>query len=101
MSGWDPRWQENTCPVCGRAFTVTPTDDVMLPACGCFDDPVDHQWPCERCGLEHVYACLDKGPVPQRRLTAIVDETGRVVAQVEGEREGAALADEFIVRPDS
>ena len=95
----DMRWKENTCPICERTFTVTPSDDYLVPGCGCFDEVEAGHYPCESCGLKHYYACLDKGDPPTRRLTAIV-ENGVVIAQVEGGLEGAALADEFFVNPE-
>jgi hypothetical protein len=96
---WDGRWQQNTCPICERTFTVTPSDDYFIPACGCYDDAEPGHYPCESCGIPHVYACMDKGSMPERRFTAIVGSDEKIIASIEGEREGAALADEFIVRP--
>lgn len=95
----DMRWQENTCPICDRTFKVTPSDDYFIPACGCYDDAEAGHYPCEPCGMTHVYACLDNAKPPTRRATMIVGADGSIIAQVEGEREGAALADEFIVEP--
>ena len=51
---------ESTCPVCSRTWTVTPLDDCMLPACGCFGDDTTADNPhriCHSCGLGHVLRC--------------------------------------------
>lgn len=47
---------ETTCPICSRTWTVTPWDDYLIPACGCYgDDP--RNAPCESCGLRHAWNC--------------------------------------------
>lgn len=51
---------ESTCPVCDRTWTVTPFDDCMLPACGCYGDDTSAANPhriCHRCGLAHARRC--------------------------------------------
>jgi len=49
---------KSTCPLCLRAWTVTPFDDCLLPACGHFGDDVSSpNCPCERCGLAHALRC--------------------------------------------
>lgn len=98
-TAWDGRWQENTCPICERTFTVTPSDDYLIPACGCYDNAEPGHLPCESCGITHVYACLDKGKPPERRFVAIT-EGERVIAQAEGKDAGDALIGEFIVKPE-
>lgn len=49
----------STCPICGRSWTVTPWDDCLLPACGCYGHdvgPGNPNRPCNRCGLRHALA---------------------------------------------
>lgn len=46
----------STCPVCTRTWEVTPHDDCMMPACGCFGtdaSAANPARPCEGCGLRH------------------------------------------------
>ena len=50
----------STCPVCGRMWLVTPLDDCMLPACGCYGHDTSAANPariCEPCGLRHAFNC--------------------------------------------
>lgn len=48
----------SVCPVCSRHWLVTPADDCLLPACGCFGhDPSHGDRPCEACGLAHALTC--------------------------------------------
>lgn len=52
------------CPVCGREWLVTPLDDCMLPACGCFGQDVSENNPsriCESCGMTHAFTCAKMG----------------------------------------
>ena len=95
----DMRWKQNTCPICERTFQVTPYDDIFIPACGCYDDAEGGHYPCEACGLPHVYACLDKGEAPERRFVAITDGD-RLIASAEGKEAGDALIGEFFVTPE-
>jgi hypothetical protein len=47
------------CPICGREWLVTPMDDCMLPACGCYGSdtgPDNPNRPCHRCGTIHAFA---------------------------------------------
>lgn len=94
----DIRWQQNTCPICGRTFRVTPTDDVFIPACGCYTDADAGHYPCESCGLKHYYAHEGK-EAPERRFVAITDGD-HLVATAEGKEAGDALLGEFFVDPD-
>src|SRR5262249_43831460 len=51
---------ESTCPVCKRHWVVTPSDDCLLPACGCFGSdtsPANPTRPCESCGMAHAFNC--------------------------------------------
>ena len=51
---------ESTCPICFHTWTVTPLDDCLVPACGCFGDdvsPANPYRPCWQCGVEHVDTC--------------------------------------------
>lgn len=89
-------WKDNTCPICERTFKVTPTDDVFIPVCGCYDDAEPGHLPCEECGLKHIYAHDNREP-PARRFTAIIDGEGALIASAEGKEDGDALAQEFIV----
>lgn len=60
-AGW------STCPICGKTWVVTLTEDCLIPACGCYgnDTRVDnHGRPCEPCGLAHVDSCVR---MPRRR----------------------------------
>jgi hypothetical protein len=113
----DLRWKQNTCPICGRTFQVTPTDDYFIPACGCYADADPGHFPCEECGLSHIYACANaprqrgfwgvvsrvvmraKPPPPDRRLLEVVDGD-RVIARAKGKEAGDALIGEFFVAPD-
>lgn len=50
----------STCPQCGRRWWVTPLDDCLVPACGCYgtDTGADNpERPCHRCGLAHATSC--------------------------------------------
>jgi hypothetical protein len=50
----------STCPTCDRTWTVTPSDDCMVPACGCFgsDTSADNLTrPCDSCGTRHAWTC--------------------------------------------
>jgi hypothetical protein len=52
------------CPVCDKVWLVTPHDDCMMPACGCFgrDTSFMNYWRvCENCGIDHAMKC-DKMP---------------------------------------
>jgi hypothetical protein len=51
-------------PVCGKEWLVTPFQDCMLPACGCYGDDVSEKnpsRPCERCGFHHAVTCPKMG----------------------------------------
>lgn len=48
------------CPVCARSWTVTPLDDCLMPACGCYGHDASHRnpaRPCHTCGLAHALGC--------------------------------------------
>lgn len=48
------------CPICGRTWLVTPYDDCMIPACGCYgkDSSAENpNRPCEKCGMDHARNC--------------------------------------------
>lgn len=92
----DLRWTQNTCPICGRTFKITPQDDILVPACGCYDTAPDGELPCEPCGISHVYSHTGEEP-PERRLVGVVDGD-QVVADAEGDA-GDALLGEFFVEP--
>lgn len=50
----------STCPMCGRHWLVTPDDDCMIPACGCYGTDTGAQnpdRPCQACGLLHAWNC--------------------------------------------
>lgn len=52
----------STCPVCGKTWLVTPSQDCMLPSCGCFGydtSEANKYRPCEPCGLRHALECPD------------------------------------------
>lgn len=54
----------SNCPICGRQWRVTPTDDCLMPECGCFGEDVtakNPHRPCERCGIEHAVTAHRKG----------------------------------------
>lgn len=56
-----PTAGESTCPMCGRAWTVTPFADCFMPACGCYGDDAsaaNPNRPCESCGLSHAWKCV-------------------------------------------
>lgn len=70
----------NRCPVCKRVHEVTPTDDVLLPACGCFGrdlESVDAA-PCEACGFAHIMRC-DHFTAGTRRVVHAVMEGAPIV----------------------
>lgn len=67
------RWKANRCPLCSREFQVTPSDDVLIPACGCYDAAPEGEYPCEDCGIAHVYACQGMGEPPTRRVVVFVE----------------------------
>ena len=49
------------CPVCKREWLVTPLDDCMLPACGCYGHDTSENNPnriCHSCGMNHTKTCL-------------------------------------------
>lgn len=94
----DLRWRDNTCPICNRTFRVTPSDDTFIPACGCYDDAEPGHYPCEECGLAHVYSHEGKEP-PSKRFVVITDGD-RIVAEAEGKEAGDALLGEFFIDPD-
>jgi len=51
---------KSRCPMCGRKWIVTPTDDCLLPACGCFGhdtSELNPNRPCNSCGLNHAFSC--------------------------------------------
>jgi hypothetical protein len=48
---------ESTCPICNRDWLVTPFDDCLMPACGCYGKntgPSNPDRVCEECGLAHM-----------------------------------------------
>ena len=48
------------CPICEREWLVTPFDDCMIPACGCYGDDVgatNPARPCDECGTRHAWSC--------------------------------------------
>jgi len=50
----------SNCPICERSWLVTPLDDCLLPACGCFgwDTTSANPFrPCETCGHQHWANC--------------------------------------------
>jgi hypothetical protein len=50
----------SVCPICGRQWHVSPVDDCMVPACGCFGHDVfatNPYRPCEYCGVTHAREC--------------------------------------------
>ncbi len=52
----------STCPICERAWLVTPLDDCLVPSCGHYgDDPgaSNPDRPCHSCGLSHALECVD------------------------------------------
>lgn len=54
----------STCPLCQRHWLVTPHEDCMLPACGCFgfDYSADNpSRPCTNCGIRHAWTCEKRG----------------------------------------
>lgn len=59
--GYHNGW--TSCPLCHRTFWVTPRDDCLVPACGCYGtrgsatDGANHERPCFRCGLDHGARC--------------------------------------------
>ena len=53
---WNLNAGMSTCPVCERSWLVTPANDCLLPACGCFGSDTSEKnprRPCEACGLKH------------------------------------------------
>jgi len=56
------------CPVCEREWLVTPFDDCMLPACGCFGTDTSSGNPnriCHNCGMAHARTCnIESNPTP-------------------------------------
>jgi len=45
------------CPICGKFWLVTPQNDCMMPACGCFGkdfSEANPARPCEDCGKKHM-----------------------------------------------
>jgi len=51
-AGW------STCPLCEKHWLVTPREDCLVPACGCYgDDASQGDRPCEPCGLNHAWSC--------------------------------------------
>ena len=53
----------STCPICNREWLVTPGDDCLMPACGCYglDATVGNpNRPCEECGTAHAMMCQKK-----------------------------------------
>jgi hypothetical protein len=68
---------ESTCPICNRHWLVTPNDDCLLPACGCFGgdtSAANPARPCEACGLKHM---AKHDPV-----FALTEEKPRHVAEI-------------------
>lgn len=65
-----PNLGETTCPICSRTFLVTPRDDCMMPACGCYGptcsamDREKKDRLCEACGVAHAMKC----PKPKEKL---------------------------------
>jgi hypothetical protein len=54
------------CPMCGLRWWVTPANDCLLPACGCYGNvtgPENPERPCHRCGLTHAVRCKQKAEV--------------------------------------
>lgn len=50
----------STCPLCQRAWLVTPGDDCLLPACGCYGrdtSEANASRPCHACGFSHALSC--------------------------------------------
>lgn len=50
----------STCPICEREWLVTPFDDCMVPACGCYGNDTsaaNPARPCDTCGTRHAWSC--------------------------------------------
>ena len=50
----------STCPDCGKHWLVTPRNDCMMPACGCYGfdaTEANPTRPCETCGIRHAWTC--------------------------------------------
>jgi hypothetical protein len=50
----------STCPICKKEWLVTPSEDCMVPACGCFGNDAsaaNPNRPCEPCGIKHAWTC--------------------------------------------
>ena len=50
----------STCPICGRYWLVTPEDDCLQPACGCYgyDTNEENKYRvCHKCGIKHAMNC--------------------------------------------
>lgn len=62
----------STCPICKREWLVTPFDDCMVPACGCYGtdtSAANPHRPCDDCGTSHAWAC-SKIEGHERRVAA-------------------------------
>ena len=56
----EPNAGMSKCPVCGKEWLVTPGNDCLLPACGCFGSDTSAANPnriCEPCGMHHFANC--------------------------------------------
>ena len=50
----------STCPICRKTWLVTPREDCLLPACGCYGNDTEatnQSRPCENCGMAHAFSC--------------------------------------------
>lgn len=80
---------ESTCPICQRTWLVTPKDDCLMPACGCFGfdtSASNPSRPCETCGLTHQYAHEGKGPPAKmhiRQVDGVIEKHNLMVHIVE------------------
>jgi len=60
----EPNAGRSKCPICKREWLVTPSDDCLVPSCGCYGENLSHDniaRPCEKCGIAHALNC-DKMP---------------------------------------
>lgn len=77
----------STCPICQREWTVTPWDDCLVPACGCYGDDTsaaNPARPCEPCGMNHAWACVklegheERAQTPNPRHIEIIPGVGTI-----------------------
>jgi hypothetical protein len=48
------------CPICQREWLVIPSDDCLMPSCGCFGSDSSREnfnRPCQACGIAHWETC--------------------------------------------